>query len=433
MRSHIPSSVVRPPILFSFLLVACGQAEVPGGGESQEVRAEPSEYQAVFQRDDSEAARELRRNLDLGVLEGIESILDRARPTLGVEEPLLEARLFAIRGQDLKVTPMIEQARSSAPTDPRVYATAAELHAASGRLETAREEVRRGLEACGSAPELLRAQAFIQLSQQGGAQRGLALLERAREYDAEMPFMDRATAQAHLLLAKRALSEQRTRAALEQVKLSLSRDPFEVDARLLFADILAANGEFPQAVSILEELESEGHDRGGELALMYKRAAMAELVLRRRDQAIEFFRLAREAGLTDEELGTGGDILRGAAEQAMKDGVTAFEKGDLETARMRFEHSLRLDDSLLLVHGQLAVVLYRQQEFLPAATHWRRVLDDAIEADLVLPEPVHIFMAKALYAADEKLAARTALEAYLEREPEGKWHQSTSALLSELP
>ncbi len=169
------------------------------------------------------------------------------------------------------------------------------------------------------------------------------------------------------------------------------------------------------------------------MALMYKRAAMAELVLRQRDRAIEYFRLAHEAGLTDEELGTGADILRDAAQLAMQEGIKAFDKDELETARIRFEHALRLDEDLLVVRSQLAVVLLRQKKYLPAATHWRRVLDVAIEEELELPEPVHIFLAKALFAADEKLAAKAVLEAYLEREPAGEWHEQTTALLGELP
>lgn len=416
-------------------LGACGGSEVEGSEEASASEASSKPSVRTFERDESPAAQDLRRALDLGVFEfdEIEALFDSARPTLGVEAFLLEARFLAIQGQDMKVTPLIEAARAEAPDDARVYATAAEMHAASGRLETAREEIRRGLEACGSAPELLRSQAFVQLSQQGGAARGLQLLEKAREYDAELPFCDRAMAQAHLLIGKRALSDRRTRAALDSARASLESDPHDVDARLFFADALAANGEFPTAVTILEELEAEGQERGSELALMYKRAAMAELVLRQRDRAIEYFRLARQAGLTDEELGTGADILRDAAELAMQEGVKAFEKDDLETAQIRFEHALRLDDDLLVVHSQLAVVFFRQKKYLPAATHWRRVLDVAIEDELELPEPVHIFLAKALYAADEKLAAKAALEAYLEREPEGAWHEQTQALLGELP
>ena len=55
---------------------------------------------------------------------------------------------------------------------------------------------------------------------------------------------------------------------------------------MFFADTLASTGEFVNAVNVLSELSDEGFGRESELALMYKRAAMAELIERRRDQAL---------------------------------------------------------------------------------------------------------------------------------------------------
>lgn len=241
-----------------------------------------------------------------------------------------------------------------------------------------------------------------------------------------------ARAQAYLLLGKRALQESRPKSALEYVQRSLELDPSETDTRLFFVDCLASVNEFVAAAAVLEELCEEGFGRQPELALMYKRAAMAELLEHRRDQALEYFRLAREAGLSPEELGSGAQILTDAAVEAMDNGIKAFEAGDLDTARLRFEHAVRLDDDLLVVHNHLAVVLFQQKEYLPAATHWRRVLDIAIAEGLPLPEPVHIFLAKALYAADQKSAAREVLEDYLAREPEGEWGEQTGELLGQL-
>jgi tetratricopeptide (TPR) repeat protein len=415
------------------LLCACGESQVEGGTQARSGGSGAPEVRRRSERDGSAGARALRRALELGELTGIEALFEAARPSLGVEAELLAARLCALRRQDLQVSPLIENARAAAPADPRVYATAAELHAASGRLETAREELRRGVEACGMSPELLRAQGVLELCRQGGAARGLELVERALEYDPELPFTGRLKGQAHLLLGKRALAERRPAAALVHARQSLESDPGELDARLFFADCLAAAGELPSAVIVLEELEAEGHGRGAELALMYKRAALGELVLEQRDRALEYFRLAREAGLDDEQLGSGAGILRAAAEEAMRAGITAFEAGDLPTAELRFEHALRLDDSLLLVHSQLAVVLFQQKQFLPAATHWRRVLDEARAEELELPDPVHIYLAKALYAADAKSDARGVLQTYLAREPEGRWSEPTRVLLEELP
>ena len=112
--------------------------------------------------------------------------------------------------------------------------------------------------------------------------------------------------------------------------------------------------------------------------------------------------------------------------------MAAFEAGENDAAERHFERALAYDDSLLVAHSQLAVVHFQRREFLPAATRWRHVLDTALAEGLELPDPVHIYLAKALYGAEEKDDARAVLEAYLEREPEGRWSAPSEALLAEL-
>ncbi len=432
MRIPRPSTPAVLALLLTLAGTGCGGDAVEGAGESRAPSAEAGPVERRVLRDDSEASRALRSALERGALEGLAARIDASEGLLGVEAELLRARLLALEGKQLEVTPRVEAARAAAPGDPRVYATAAELHAAAGRLETAREELRRGVEACGMSPELLRAQGVVELCRQGGAARGLELVRRALEYDAELPFTDRLLGQAHLLLGKRALADRRPKAALEHARRSLEADRHELDARVFLADALAANGELPDAVKVLEELELDGHDRGAELALMYKRAAVGELVLGQKARALEYFRLARGAGLDDEALGSGADLLADAAEEAKRAGVAAFEAGEHDAAERHFERALAYDDSLLVVHSQLAVVHFQRQEFLPAATRWRHVLDTSLAEGLELPDPVHIYLAKALYGADEKDDARAVLEAYLEREPEGRWSGPSEALLAEL-
>lgn len=378
-------------------------------------------------------AEELRRALDLGLHGKVVELLEQVDPAdYGVEHDLLLARLASLEGRDVDVTPLIEKARTAAPEDPRVYATAAELHAASGRLETASVEINRGLETCGPRPELLRAQGVLMVCKQGRAQEGVELFERALSYDRSLPFTVRPRAQAKLLLAKMALSEQRPQAALALTKESLSLDSLDIDARIFFADVLASNGEYPSAVQVLEELQIEGVDRKSELALMYKRAAIGEMVLGNKEASLEYFRLARGAGLSDEELGSGADQLAAAAKTAMAGGVEAFQAGNLDLARIQFEEALNYDPSLLVVKTQLAVVLFQQEKYLPAATQYREVLDVAIAEGLELPDPVHIFLAKALHKAGDENAAKKVLEAYLTREPEGQWASATRSLVGEL-
>lgn len=431
----MPSELRPLTLSFLFALAACGGDEVEGGttsGPASGARGTDSPVEIRVQRIEGEAITALRLSLEFGDLRDIDARFDEVIPTLGVEGALLSARLWTLRGNDVESTSRIEFARAEAPDDPRVYATSAELNAASGRLETAREELRRGVELCGMSPELLRAQGIIELCRQGGAARGLDLIDWALEHDPELPFVDRPRGQGHLLLAKGAFSEGRKRAALQEVRLALSFDPEDADTKLFLVDALAANGDFPNAVLVLEDLNAHGADRLSELALMHKRAGLAELVLGHREAALEYFVKARAAGLEDDELGSAATMLRTEAEAAMEAGVTAFENRHLVEARENFERALHFDDSLLVVHSQLAVVLFNQREFLPAATHWRRVLDEAMENDIQLPDPIHIFLSKALFGAGEKDAARSVLTAYLEREPAGRWADDTRALLADI-
>lgn len=424
--------------LFLLLLLlpavpSCGEggSETPGDASAA---ARPGEgpVEVRVERDDSERVRSLRAALEFGDLVTVEELLEEVAPGLGVEGELLRARLALLLGDDVDATTRIEAARREDPLDPRVYATSAELNAAAGRLETAREEIERGAERCGMSPELLRARGVLELCRQGGATRGLDLLDWALEHDPSLPFVDRPIAQGHLLLAKAAMSEGRKRAALREVTESLSRDPEDVDARLFLVDALALNGQFPDAVRVLEELCDEGHDRRSELALMRKRAAMGELILGHRDLALEYFVQAREAGLTEEELGSGAELLRQRAEATMRLGVEAFGDERLEEAAGAFEEALRYDPTLLVARAQLAVTLYRQEQFLPAATQWRRVLEQAREGGLELPEPIHLHLARALVEAGEPAAGRQVLEEELARAPEGRWAEETRALLAAL-
>jgi len=421
-------------LLLLLPLAGCGGGETDAsGGESPTQPAAPGVASRTFERAESEAVRELREAIDLLDLERAEALLEELADTLPVEGDLLRARAQAMVGHDVEVGRLIEKVRARSPEDPRVWSTAAELHASAGRLETARDEIRRGVERCGMTPELLRAQAIVQLCQQGGAPRGLELLVRALEYDTDLPFTDRALGQAHLLIGKRALAEQRPRRALESARAAAQYDPGDLDIRVFLADTLAANADFGAAVEILEELNEEGHDRRGEPASMYKKVAMAELLQSRRDRAIEAFARAREEGLSDEELGSGAQILLDEAMKAMSEGITAYEAKDLTTARERFEYGLSLDPDLLVLQNHLAVVLFQQGKYLPAAVRWRAVLETSIEEELELPDPVHLNLSRALVAAGEKPAAKAVLEAYLAREPEGRWVAETRELLTRLP
>jgi tetratricopeptide (TPR) repeat protein len=430
MLTH-PLYRIRVLLLFAFLpLAGCGEEQGGASGDERSVSTPAAER--TFERNDSPELCELRSALDLGDLPRAEELIREHADSLPTEGDLLRARAEAQQGRDLQVARLIEEARGRSPEDPRVWATAAELHAASGRLETARDEIRRGVDRCGLTPELMRAQALVQLCQQGGAERGMDLLRRAKSYDPDLPFTARATSQAYLLIGRRALAERRSTRALECARSAVEADRTDPDVRLFLADTLAATADFEGAVAVLEELQSEGGERGGELASMHKRAGMASLLKHRREEALEHFVKARSAGLDDEALGSGAQFLADAAMEELSEGTIAFEAGELEAARVHFERGIRYDDEILVLHNHLAVVLFRQGKFLPAATQWRRVLDTSIEEGLDLPDPVHLFLAKAFLAAGEISAAEKVLEGYLARDPEGEWGEETRGLLGEL-
>ena len=128
---------------FLIALAACGGDEVEGGGTkgpASGATGRDTPVEIRVQRVEGEAVAGLRQALEFGDLQDIEARFDEVLPTLGVEGALLSARLWTMKGNDVEASTRIEFARAEAPDDPRVYATAAELNAASGRIETARDE-----------------------------------------------------------------------------------------------------------------------------------------------------------------------------------------------------------------------------------------------------------------------------------------------------
>lgn len=415
------------------LAAACSGGDASEAAGSDAVSASASGPPAHARATDAEVV-ELRHLLDLGQLEAARPLVARWRGPLGLEGELVAARAAGLANDTNEASRCIEAARAIDPKDARVYATAAELHAAAGRLETAASEIRRGVEAAGATPELVRAQGVLFLCQPSGAKKGLELIESALLRDRSLPFVDRPLAQAHLLLGKEAMSQKRSMDALDHARRSLEHDPKDVDARRFLADALLGNRDVAGAVDVLQALVDDGQPLESELALQCKRAAMMELIQRRHERALEYFLRARTLGLSDEELGTGVTILREAAAQAVEEGVAAYtaEPQDLAHARERFERALVLDPDSLAAHNHLGVVLFRQGEYEGAVEQWRWVLEVAQKEGLDLPQPVHVNLAKALVHCGKPDEARAAVQAYLDREPQGQWVDVSREALEQL-
>jgi tetratricopeptide (TPR) repeat protein len=418
-----------PFVAFLFLVMACGSEE----GEGQGVRA-GREAPAVAARVRSQDPRavDLRSLLDFGELGRARALLADPPADLGLELELLRARAAALAGDSTAAARRIEAARALDGADARVFATAAELHAADGRLQTARSELERGNEVCGPTAELLRAQGIVLLCQNGGAAAGLRLLKQALALDPDLPFTARALGQAHLLLGRRALADQLPSAALDHALRAVFCDPEDLDSRRFLADVRGARGELEDALAILEELVAEGHPLQAELAMLSRRAALAAILRGGRERGLDLFVRARDLGLSAAELRSGASILAEAASVAEGEGLEAYERDELESAAERFRRALFLDPGRLAARNHLAVVLFRGEDFEGAARHWAEVLEAARAAGVALPEPVHLNLARALSRQGDRRGAREVLTAALERAPEGPWAEESRRALEAL-
>jgi len=402
-------------------------------GGDLEGPASPSEAPEALERRservEAEWAVTLRRAIEFGALAHARTLLDAHSEELGVEADLLRARLLTAEGADLEAQRAIERARRAAPADVRVPAAACELHSAHGRMESALQELKLAHELGGAMAEVHRAKGVHLLSQSGRAAEGLRELEAAIELDPDLPFVDRAMAQAHLLLAKEHLGKGRSKDALRSVERSLHHDPQEFETRRLLSDVLLAEKRILDALVVLEELYAEGHSIIGELATMEKRAALVLLLRGEREEALDLFCKAREHGLGDDELGSGAQILAEAAMEALAAGVDAYEAGEVDEARGRFERAVRLDPELLAAQNHLGVVCFRLGDNECAKRHWEVVWQAAVKEGLELPEPVEVNLARAMARLGELKQAEELLRASLEARPHGPHSDAARSFL----
>ncbi len=434
----------------------------------------PAARARTIERDLSPVAVALRAAIEAGDPDRAEELLAAAGPALGVERPCFAARIAFLRGDDEAWLRAIEEARALAPTDPRPYATAAELWSAAGRLDAARRELERGLVAVGElTPELERAKAVLALVTPGGARAGLDALERAIQRDPELPFVARARGQAHLLRAKGAFADQDPARALTELEQSLRYDPRDVEARELHAQALYANDRFLDAIAGYEALLAEGRDLRGELALWHKNAGLIAQLNGERAAARGHYLRARALGLTDVELASGVHFLRDEARLLLERGAEeALQRAEPGLAARRAEAATLTDDVetlgeecaerlvaralsaagegrndtalglveqalLLAPDDRLARVLRARLyaasgSHLEAADEYRWLLADARAAGIELPEPLHLDLAVCLLRSGAPDEAKAALQEYLREAPQGRWAAATRERLAEL-
>lgn len=315
-----------------------------GGGSDGEGGEVASETSSADRRDPRPEAAEARRLLDRGRPELARPIVESLQDLLGVEGPLLLARLKVLEGDTLGWLADVERARAIDPKDPRPYATAAELYAALYRREASKDWYVRGIEAVGGrTPELMRAQGVLAISTPGAAKQGLELLEAAERADSELPFLGRALGQAYLVMAKEAMATGADELALERTAKSLEYDPDDLDARLYRGEVLmSAAQDFDSALPILEEVFAERPSYGPELGKHYWGGGIQAQIAGEVDLARDRYLRARELGSRDAQNRSARTFMTGLADAKIAEAMRAAREGDAENAEAALERALVL-------------------------------------------------------------------------------------------
>lgn len=352
--------------------------------------------------------------------------------TKSLDQTLLGARLAAAEGDGIGAVRAIESARASWPNQARVFAAAAEIHAAAGRLESAEEEIRAGLEAAGPSPDLSRARGVLALARKSAGRLALEHLLAARAAEPSLEFSARPLAKAHTQLAQSALAEKNGAEAAAHARSAVAACPNDREARRTLAEALAGTGVFDESLALYEALLAEGEPVGIDLSWTALHGATAALVERDRATALARYQRALALGLPRSELGFGATVLAEAATARVEAGLAAYERGELAPARAEFEAALALDPDTLEAHNHLAVVLFRTEQFAAAAEHWSRVLALAREVQVHGLGQAELAFARALHKAGRESEIRALLDEYLERAPAGEWADATRDMLARL-
>jgi len=368
-----------------------------------------------------EALEAARPDIALTLLEGLP----------GLEATTLRARAYLQQGQAVESLRCIEAARVLAPDHPETISVEVETLASLDRLPAASECLEAGWKRAGRDPALERARGVLELRRQGRAQAALESLERARAEDPELPFLRWPLAQAHLLVGRERVGNAPAE-ALVHARAAQGLVPDLLDARELEAEARGGLMDFEGALEIYAQLEALGRDYGELRASLHQRCATRCLLERDRAGAARQYARARALGMDDATLGFGVEVLRQETEAALDRGIREAEAEDWEAAETEFGLALELDPSSLEARNHLAVAHFRREDYRAAALDWEALLAAVAPGEVVLPDPVVLNLARAWRLAGERGRARSALEHYLDREPEGRWAEGARELLEVL-
>lgn len=331
-----PRRVLPVALLAAASLVACGGSDDASSASGTSNSVEAS---SIGRRLEDPKAANVRELIDRGRPDLARSVIDSFDADLvarlGVEDPLLRARLSFLEGNEAVWLGLIEEARALDPKDPRPYATAAEIYAAMGRHEAAKAELERGAAMAGSiTPELQRAQGVLSIVLPGGAKTGLQYLQAAYRADDGLPFIARPLGQAFYLMAQVAAAEDQGELAVERLESSLGFDPQDADARLLYAKLLiSVRKDVVQGLDLMEQLYAEGEPIQADLGRHHWRAGLIAQLQGEREAARKYYLRSKELGCPDVESGTARDFLREEAKSSIQVAMRAAEVGDQDGVR----------------------------------------------------------------------------------------------------
>jgi tetratricopeptide (TPR) repeat protein len=412
----------------SFLLAACKKETERPATEMPDtpVREGPQEP-----LDERVAAARLA--LERGDLSTAEQSLAQVGAQGGLAASLARARLIDRRGDTIGAVRELEDARARFAPSPEFFATAAEIHAASLRSASAAEELKQGLSGFGPHPALRRAKACMLLYLTGNAEEARKELEQALAASPDLPFAKPLMAQAHLLIGNKALGTEKNPAkAAAEANAALAADPTLAEARVLRADASSQLGDFDQALADYEQLLATSPKYRPTLAILYHRAATADVVKGDRERAASRYQRARALGLGDEDLGHGLTLLGEFARERFELGSEALERGQWAEAEQHFQKAVEADPQhagALRGHG---LACFRQERYQNAAASWSKLLKLARERNLELPEPVELDLARALHLLGRDALVRELLERTLREKPAWAHAQAARDMLAKL-
>jgi len=421
---------VKLPTAALFLLLlwspGCGSGTAEGSGHAL----------SAIDRSGDPRLLEARAALGAGRPASAASLLASVGIAAGVEGPLCLARVRLAAGDVVGALSAVEEARLIAPEDPRVFATAAEVLALCGRGGDAEDELVAGAAFGEDSPDLERARALLDLTRPGQGPMALARLEAALAADPGLPYCDWPLAQAHLLTGRAALGAGQPDVAVAEARAALALEPDLATAEELLGSALVSIDDFVGGLAALERAQDMGLDVGRELADVHMRAAMAARLLSMDDVAIEHYLAARELGLSEEELGSGSDLLYELARAEYEAATTAMLADKFVDASKHFARSIELGPEgplALEARDGLAGARFRLEDYPGAALAWSEVQLAERAAGDGAASRTHMNMARARVLSGNYQAARELLEQYLELYPEGEAAAETKDLLARVP